>query len=133
MATPQKPRQDLEFQLRTLSHHGGAAVRNVRPLHLLRPLCVELVSRGASSLASDEDYTLFTVVIFRKVYDAFVQKCRENKCEICRRIHTPAFSPRAKIHRKRLSLFCRPDREGARGDANRQYCRKGALGEFPAH
>jgi hypothetical protein len=36
---------------------------------------------GASSLASDEDYTLFTVVIFRKVYDTFAQKCRENKYE----------------------------------------------------
>jgi len=38
-----------------------------------------VVPRSAISLASDEDYTLFTVVIFRKVYDAFSQKCRENK------------------------------------------------------
>jgi hypothetical protein len=37
----------------------------------------------------------------------------------------------AKIRRERLSLFIRPDREGARGAANRRYCRKGALGEFP--
>ena len=33
MTTCQEPRQDLEFQLRTLSHHGGSAVRSVRPLH----------------------------------------------------------------------------------------------------
>jgi len=38
-----------------------------------------VVPRSAVSLASDEDYTLFTVVIFRKVYDTFAQKCRENK------------------------------------------------------
>jgi V-ATPase subunit C len=34
MTISQKPRQDLEFQLRTLSHHGGAAVRSVRLLNL---------------------------------------------------------------------------------------------------
>ncbi len=34
MMISQKPRQDLEFQLRTLSHHGGAAVRSVRLLYL---------------------------------------------------------------------------------------------------
>jgi len=31
------------------------------------------------SLVSDEDYTLFSVVIFRRVHDEFVNKCRENK------------------------------------------------------
>ena len=31
------------------------------------------------SLTSDEDYTLFSVVIFRRVHDEFVNKCRENK------------------------------------------------------
>lgn len=31
------------------------------------------------SLASDEEYTLFSVVIFRRVRDEFVNKCRENK------------------------------------------------------
>ena len=31
------------------------------------------------SLASDEDYTLFSVVIFRRVHDEFANKCRENK------------------------------------------------------
>ena len=30
-------------------------------------------------LASDEDYTLFSVVIFRRVHDEFVNKCRESK------------------------------------------------------
>jgi len=38
-----------------------------------------VVPRSAVALASDEDYTLFTVIIFRKVYDTFAQKCRENK------------------------------------------------------
>ena len=31
------------------------------------------------SLASDEDYTLFSVVIFRRVHDEFVNNCREHK------------------------------------------------------
>ncbi len=53
------------------------------------PLAPNRVSRCHSSLASDDDYTLFTVIIFRKVYDEFVQKCRENKYEkICRLVHT---------------------------------------------
>ena len=33
-----------------------------------------------SSIASDEEFTLFSVVIFRRVHDEFIQKCRENKC-----------------------------------------------------
>jgi hypothetical protein len=30
-------------------------------------------------LASDEDFTLFSVVIFRRVHEEFINKCRENK------------------------------------------------------
>ena len=86
-------------------------------------LALNLCHSRRSSLASDEDYNLFTVIIFRKVYDAFAQKCRENKCEIFLRVYGLGFFTLClKIHRKRLSVFCRPDREGARGAANRQYC-----------
>nr|GAT47892.1 vacuolar ATP synthase subunit C [Mycena chlorophos] len=38
-----------------------------------------VVPRSSTSIASDEDYTLFGAVIFRRVHDEFVQKCRENK------------------------------------------------------
>lgn len=38
-----------------------------------------IVPRSASSVSSDDEYTLFSVVIFRRVHDEFVQKCRENK------------------------------------------------------
>ncbi|KAJ7706431.1 hypothetical protein B0H17DRAFT_1037176 [Mycena rosella] len=38
-----------------------------------------VVPRSSSSVASDEEYTLFSVVVFRRVHDEFVQKCRENK------------------------------------------------------
>jgi len=38
-----------------------------------------VVPRSSSSLTSDEDYTLFSVVIFRRVHDEFVNKCRESK------------------------------------------------------
>lgn len=30
-------------------------------------------------IASDSDYSLFSVVIFKRIHDEFVQKCRENK------------------------------------------------------
>lgn len=32
------------------------------------------------SVASDDEYTLFSIVIFRRVHDEFAQQCRENKC-----------------------------------------------------
>jgi len=38
-----------------------------------------VVPRSSSSLTSDEDYTLFSVVIFQRVREEFVSKCRENK------------------------------------------------------
>ena len=30
-------------------------------------------------VASDDEYTLFAVVVFKRVHDEFVQKCRDNK------------------------------------------------------
>ena len=30
-------------------------------------------------IASDDEYTLFGVVTFKRVHDEFIQKCRENK------------------------------------------------------
>lgn len=42
-------------------------------------LATMVVPRSAAPIASDDDYTLYSVVIFRKVYDSFSQKCRENK------------------------------------------------------
>ncbi|KAJ6574868.1 hypothetical protein B0H19DRAFT_1126097 [Mycena capillaripes] len=38
-----------------------------------------VVPRSSTSVASDDEYTLFSVVVFRRVHDEFVQKCRENK------------------------------------------------------
>ncbi|KAJ7042481.1 hypothetical protein C8F04DRAFT_1076072 [Mycena alexandri] len=38
-----------------------------------------VVPRSSKSVASDSEYTLFSVVVFRRVHDEFVQKCRENK------------------------------------------------------
>ncbi|KAJ7357126.1 hypothetical protein B0H14DRAFT_2493863 [Mycena olivaceomarginata] len=38
-----------------------------------------VVPRSSKSIASDDEYTLFGVVVFRRVHDEFVQKCRENK------------------------------------------------------
>jgi len=38
-----------------------------------------VVPRSSSPIASDSEYTLFGVVIFKRVHDEFLQKCRENK------------------------------------------------------
>jgi len=38
-----------------------------------------VVPRSSRSIASDDEYTLFSVVVFRRVHDVFVQQCRENK------------------------------------------------------
>ncbi|KJA25947.1 hypothetical protein HYPSUDRAFT_159558 [Hypholoma sublateritium FD-334 SS-4] len=38
-----------------------------------------VVPRTSNLVASDDDFSLFSVVIFRRVHDDFVQKCREHK------------------------------------------------------
>ncbi|KAJ3771545.1 hypothetical protein EV361DRAFT_894824 [Lentinula raphanica] len=38
-----------------------------------------VVPRSANVVATDDEYTLFSVVIFRRVHDDFSQQCRENK------------------------------------------------------
>lgn len=38
-----------------------------------------VVPRSSKKLATDDEFTLFGVAIFRKVKDEFAQKCRENK------------------------------------------------------
>lgn len=42
-------------------------------------LTTMVVPRSSTKIASDEEYILFGVVIFRRVHDEFVQACRENK------------------------------------------------------
>ncbi|KAH9937487.1 ATPase V1 complex subunit C [Fomitopsis serialis] len=38
-----------------------------------------IVPRSSTPIASDDEYSLFSVVVFKKVYEDFVNKCRENK------------------------------------------------------
>ncbi|KAI0042663.1 ATPase, V1 complex, subunit C [Auriscalpium vulgare] len=38
-----------------------------------------VVPRSTSAVASDEDYTLFSVILFKKSHDTFVTQCRERK------------------------------------------------------
>ncbi|GJE85935.1 ATPase V1 complex subunit C [Phanerochaete sordida] len=38
-----------------------------------------IVPRSSQKIAADDEYTLFGVVIFKRVHDEFIQKCRENK------------------------------------------------------
>ena len=39
-----------------------------------------VVPRSSTFIAADDEYSLFSVVVFKKVYEDFVNKCRENKC-----------------------------------------------------
>ncbi|KAI0690687.1 ATPase V1 complex subunit C [Cytidiella melzeri] len=38
-----------------------------------------VVPRSSTLVTSDDEYSLFSVVIFKRVHDEFIQKCRENK------------------------------------------------------
>jgi len=38
-----------------------------------------VVPRTSTLLASDDEFSLFSVVVFRRVHDDFIQKCREQK------------------------------------------------------
>ncbi|KAF9270458.1 ATPase V1 complex subunit C [Marasmius fiardii PR-910] len=38
-----------------------------------------VVPRSSKLIASDDEYSLFSVVLFRRVHDEFAQQCRENK------------------------------------------------------
>ncbi|KIJ34997.1 hypothetical protein M422DRAFT_76369 [Sphaerobolus stellatus SS14] len=38
-----------------------------------------IVPRSSQEIASDDEFSLFSVVIFKRVHDEFAQKCRENK------------------------------------------------------
>jgi len=38
-----------------------------------------IVPRSSTLITADDEYSLFAVVIFKRIHDEFVQKCRENK------------------------------------------------------
>jgi len=38
-----------------------------------------VVPRSTKKIASDDEYTLYSVIVFKRVHDEFAQKCRENK------------------------------------------------------
>lgn len=42
-------------------------------------LAAMVVPRSSKQIAADDEYTLFSAVIFKRVHDEFAQKCRENK------------------------------------------------------
>ena len=79
-------------------------------------------------IATDNEYSLFSVVIFRRIHDEFVQKCRENKSVCCRTHRTHFHNHSLQVYRARLRVLggsnkqtagrtstCRRDREGALG------------------
>lgn len=44
-----------------------------------RLVTMAIVPRSSSQIAQDDDYSLFSVVVFKRYRDEFAQKCRENK------------------------------------------------------
>jgi len=38
-----------------------------------------VVPRSTSKITSDDEYVLYSVIVFKRVHDEFAQKCRENK------------------------------------------------------
>jgi hypothetical protein len=85
-------------------------------------------------IASDDEFTLFGVVVFRRVHDEFQQKCRENKYA---RESVPCpcttLTPSAKVHRARLRVDRRRPHEAEGRALDRQHNRKGALGARHYH
>lgn len=67
----------MELQVRETCLYGGSSLFIVRAHYHF--VGYRIRTQLHRSLASDEDYTLFSVVIFRRVRDEFVNKCRENK------------------------------------------------------
>ncbi|THH02470.1 hypothetical protein EW026_g397 [Hermanssonia centrifuga] len=41
-----------------------------------------IVPRSSTQIAADDEYTLFAVIVFKRVHDEFIQKCRENKFNV---------------------------------------------------
>lgn len=134
MTSFQKSRKDLEFQLRTPSPDGGTAVRSVRPHKTgsdpldsqLQPLCAAPLRPMKITPSSPLSYSAKCTIPLHKGVGRISARSAVT-------FHPLSILLTAvpKIHRKRLPVLFRPDREGARGVTNRRHRRKGALGEFP--
>ena len=51
----------------------------VRPGTLTLIFIYLLILRSHRQITSDDEFALYSVVIFRRVHDEFIQKCRDNK------------------------------------------------------
>ncbi|KAI0034910.1 hypothetical protein K488DRAFT_83517 [Vararia minispora EC-137] len=69
--------QDSEYMETMLVAVQKSAVKDW--LARYEKLVTMVVPRSANAIISDDEYTLYSVVIFRRVHDDFIQKCRENK------------------------------------------------------
>jgi len=65
----------MERKVRKADKHGCSPLLKVF-IQLSLSLVVDVHHRR---IDADDQYTLFGVVIFRRVHEEFVQKCRENK------------------------------------------------------
>ncbi|KAM0749450.1 ATPase, V1 complex, subunit C [Meredithblackwellia eburnea MCA 4105] len=61
-----------------------------------------VVPRSATKLASDDEFILYSVAIFRRVLDEFSQKCRENKFIVRDFTYNPAEIAKAEADALRL-------------------------------
>lgn len=51
-------------------------------------LCVLLMDPFLRLIKSDDEFSLFGVVIFKRVHDEFIQKCRDHKYLFCSTDHS---------------------------------------------
>ena len=68
----------MELSIREAKLDGSTAILHVSQLldSLLKLMSSDIFNR---MIASDDEYTLFSVVVFKRVHDEFIQKCRVNK------------------------------------------------------
>lgn len=91
----QEPSQGMESQIRTVSKYGCTSLINVGfvPVHSCESYAHK--SLAYRLIDSDEEFSLFSVVVFRRSHDDFVLKCRDNKYEVLLySLYAPLIIPR---------------------------------------
>lgn len=92
--------------------------------------CVKAHITPKRPIASDSEYALFGVVIFKRVHDQFVQKCRENKY-VHPTILTHPLTPH-QVYRPRLYLLGSTNSQRRRRARDSRHNRERALGKAPS-
>lgn len=80
LLTDQEPDQGLGDQIRASDVHGGSEIFTVSDQASRNVSTGRLADQIYRQIAADDEYSLRTVTVFKKVRDEFTHRCRENKC-----------------------------------------------------